>query len=105
MPFVLHYLPTRCSSYLSGSPFTSAPLSFPTRRSSDLRPGYSNFAFMLLSQGLENRTGTGTEFETLLNKDRKSTSELQSRGHLVCRLLLEKKNTTLNSNHEATTYP
>src|SRR5690625_1204619 len=33
------------------------------------RPGYSNFAFMLLSQGLENRTGTGTEFETLLNQD------------------------------------
>lgn len=31
------------------------------------RPGYSNFAFMLLSQGLENRTGK--EFETLLNQD------------------------------------
>jgi len=30
------------------------------------RPGYSNFAFMLLSQGLENRTGK--EFETLLKQ-------------------------------------
>src|SRR5690625_5397500 len=26
------------------------------------------------------------------------TSELQSRGHLVCRLLLEKKNKTINEN-------
>src|SRR5690625_5737189 len=30
----------------------------------------------------------------LENKDRKSTRELQSRGHLVCRLLLEKKKKT-----------
>src|SRR5690625_6746066 len=30
-----------------------------------------------------------------VDQDRKSTSELQSRGHLVCRLLLEKKNNQL----------
>src|SRR5207253_10154430 len=29
----------------------------------------------------------------LLNRSEEHTSELQSRGHLVCRLLLEKKNT------------
>src|SRR6266508_5897288 len=29
------------------------------------------------------------------------TSELQSRGHLVCRLLLEKKKQTVISNHQA----
>src|SRR5690625_5976272 len=37
----------------------------------------------LLLQPLHRGRGGGT--------DRKSTSELQSRGHLVCRLLLEKK--------------
>src|SRR5215208_7617432 len=31
------------------------------------------------------------------------TSELQSRGHLVCRLLLEKKKPTLNSSSASTT--
>lgn len=31
------------------------------------QPGYSNFAFMLLSQALENRTGT--DFETLLHRE------------------------------------
>src|SRR5690625_5617470 len=30
------------------------------------------------------------------------TSELQSRGHLVCRLLLEKKKTHKQNNHEQT---
>src|SRR5690625_7112202 len=51
------------------------------------------------------RTGRGTEFEPLLQqgvaaegtlpaveaRSEEHTSELQSRGHLVCRLLLEKK--------------
>src|SRR5690625_5781226 len=33
------------------------------------------------------------EFEHLLSRSEEHTSELQSRGHLVCRLLLEKTNT------------
>src|SRR5437870_7359856 len=33
------------------------------------------------------------------------TSELQSRGHLVCRLLLEKKNHKLHSTHIQTNSP
>src|SRR5207253_4956149 len=72
--------------------------SFPTRRSSDLlqseaRPGSTiepgrthgtpiwtpdGFAATLLLSGL-------------LQRSEEHTSELQSRGHLVCRLLLEKK--------------
>src|SRR5690625_6756009 len=31
-------------------------------------------------------------FDTLTSRSEEHTSELQSRGHLVCRLLLEKKN-------------
>src|SRR5690625_5483698 len=33
-----------------------------------------------------------TCLETLVRRSEEHTSELQSRGHLVCRLLLEKKN-------------
>src|SRR5690625_6911549 len=34
----------------------------------------------------------GRFFKMLLQRSEEHTSELQSRGHLVCRLLLEKKN-------------
>src|SRR5690625_6116708 len=37
---------------------------------------------------IEDRTGT---LSRLLKRSEEHTSELQSRGHLVCRLLLEKK--------------
>src|SRR5690625_6960858 len=38
-------------------------------------------------------------FDMLMDEERSEehTSELQSRGHLVCRLLLEKKNTSMNN--------
>src|SRR5690625_5752000 len=39
---------------------------------------------------------TLTEQELSRLRSEEHTSELQSRGHLVCRLLLEKKNTTLS---------
>src|SRR5437870_10948557 len=41
------------------------------------------------------------------SRSEEHTSELQSRGHLVCRLLLEKKNrksTRLNSSHVSISY-
>src|SRR5690625_6852848 len=38
--------------------------------------------------------GEGTPERTNRRRSEEHTSELQSRGHLVCRLLLEKKNTT-----------
>src|SRR5687768_18019417 len=43
-------------------------------------------------QLLESRFARGS-----LGRSEEHTSELQSRLHLVCRLLLEKKNTTINS--------
>src|SRR5690625_6638359 len=51
----------------------------------------------LLEKGTVTFTGSPTiteGFEDRFTKDRSEehTSELQSRGHLVCRLLLEKKN-------------
>src|SRR5437870_10843399 len=60
--------------------------SFPTRRSSDLAS----------SEEVAGR-GKGrcqrVELALTTARSEEHTSELQSRGHLVCRLLLEKKNT------------
>src|SRR5690625_7002517 len=91
--------------------------SFPTRRSSDLlsgnvtikkeiRPksarhicrfisltfpdGSSHNPFCLIRAGLPKRS-----------RSEEHTSELQSRGHLVCRLLLEKKKKTNTHMHES----
>src|SRR5690625_5805595 len=89
--------------------------SFPTRRSSDLRRrfleplGLADTAFE--TSGLDSaRIATGhrladrtdaTRFEAVpfdspgvygAMRSEEHTSELQSRGHLVCRLLLEKQN-------------
>src|SRR5439155_3319543 len=80
--------------------------SFPTRRSSDLRGGGIRALADPACAGLECSSGFGHGGELLqgYESSRKSsrelssyerseehTSELQSRGHLVCRLLLEKK--------------
>src|SRR5437660_7715399 len=63
--------------------------SFPTRRSSDLRepPRIERQPF-LEQHRLRRLVGRRSE---------EHTSELQSRGHLVCRLLLEKKKMTAGS--------
>src|SRR5439155_20732455 len=68
--------------------------SFPTRRSSDLMrrtvncfpssTSISSFTSFLSSSKVV--LGTGVKL-----RSEEHTSELQSRGHLVCRLLLEKK--------------
>src|SRR2546430_16840241 len=81
--------------------------SSPTRRSPDLKASAS---FKLLtSPACEQARSTGSRSETSPNVERKGrggcsprprcsrseehTSELQSQSNLVCRLLLEKKNT------------
>src|SRR5690625_6576343 len=82
--------------------------SFPTRRSSDLEDGLADVQIEMVSA----RTGDGVDrLRSLLAeviagesvaartardevaRSEEHTSELQSRGHLVCRLLLEKKKT------------
>src|SRR6267143_4076927 len=65
--------------------------SFPTRRSSDL-PGIDLTAFG--NAGLKPEWSSEIE---LGFRSEEHTSELQSQFHLVCRLLLEKKKTTLLS--------
>src|SRR5690625_6497846 len=93
--------------------------SFPTRRSSDLAGGHfaavpvrraGRIRFPVCSQFIPrhrccapSRYGPRSGFQTssypfflnlanaFLKRSEEHTSELQSRGHLVCRLLLEKK--------------
>src|SRR5437870_6700698 len=60
--------------------------SFPTRRSSDLAPGgeYQRWP-------RRPRPAVCSSAASSTSRSEEHTSELQSRGHLVCRLLLEKK--------------
>src|SRR5439155_11477740 len=73
--------------------------SFPTRRSSDLVVEGKIINYLIdhnltatatytINQDLG---GTVTVGQNLNTRSEEHTSELQSRGHLVCRLLLEKK--------------
>src|SRR5207253_6225634 len=91
------------------------PPSFPTRRSSDLKTRGAGFgdevkrriilgtyvlssgyydAYYLRAQKVRTliRQDFLKAFEQVDARSEEHTSELQSRGHLVCRLLLEKKN-------------
>src|SRR5690625_5320962 len=65
--------------------------SFPTRRSSDLDNHHpaGNGSRRQRPSGAGRPAGIRLD---LYNRSEEHTSELQSRGHLVCRLLLEKKN-------------
>src|SRR5690625_2689247 len=92
-------------------PFVSHPFihiltlqPFPTRRSSDLYlpslvPSKMTRAILLVSISawhfipMVNAVGIKCQADMLTNNIRSEehTSELQSRGHLVCRLVLEKK--------------
>src|SRR5438093_9118367 len=65
--------------------------SFPTRRSSDLR--WNELAGFVLRSGNPHRVCTGREYRHRADRSEEHTSELQSLTNLVCRLLLEKKNT------------
>src|SRR2546422_10883894 len=60
---------------------------FPTRRSSDLTSQSSRPR----SNGPASTSASGGMAETWWFRSEEHTSELQSRLHLVCRLLLEKK--------------
>src|SRR6266702_8002077 len=57
-------------------------------------PRSTLFPYTTLFRSAQQFTATGLPEPTMWNHPRRSeehTSELQSRGHLVCRLLLEKK--------------
>src|SRR5439155_26422755 len=80
--------------------------SFPTRRSSDLAlvpldasPG---FDVTIASPG---EMAVAHPVSPASNRSEEHTSELQSRGHLVCRLLLEKKNSDRTGRQRSTVVP
>src|SRR5690625_6768923 len=91
-------------------PFSSLALralhSFPTRRSSDL----SDLPLrrrLLYPTELPGRIYAGRYCRDIARRryaprSEEHTSELQSRGHLVCRLLLEKKNQSRVSSSDST---
>src|SRR5207253_9825976 len=66
--------------------------SFPTRRSSDLRPRADPPVRAPCRRvGRSTRPAAASHGCDRCRRSEEHTSELQSRGHLVCRLLLEKK--------------
>src|SRR5207249_8684601 len=94
-----HLRPSRYPLFLFHSPAHPRDLpSFPTRRSSDLerRLFHTGEAAVAFEQrpdaGVGERIGVGDP------RSEEHTSELQSRFDLVCRLLLEKKNTSRYKN-------
>src|SRR5436305_10046853 len=78
-------------------------LSFPTRRSSDLEPEFEA-AHGLMQQHAET-IGSFQSARARGLRSEEHTSELQSRPHLVCRLLLEKKKKTPARNGRRTSRP
>src|SRR5690625_6113115 len=59
-----------------------------------LGPGEILGEVSLYDPGKRTATATALATSELVERSEEHTSELQSRGHLVCRLLLEKKNIT-----------
>src|SRR5207253_11045758 len=90
--------------------------SFPTRRSSDLYlEGFTERSKINVDLEISENFGRlPSDLETAIFRivqecltnirSEEHTSELQSRGHLVCRLLLEKKNNKQNTLHEQNTF-
>src|SRR5690625_7778014 len=86
-PVPLSTFSLTCLIFLSGDRHARDLHSFPTRRSSDLAGFEAYFVGGSVRDYLLNH-----EVNDLINnRSEEHTSELQSRGHLVCRLLLAKK--------------
>src|SRR5438093_5101284 len=78
---------------------TGALYSFPTRRSSDLNREREGLVFVLWGSYAQKK---GAFIDTRFRSE-EHTSELQSLTNLVCRLLLEKKNSKHASTSRLTT--
>src|SRR5436305_2620936 len=77
--------------------------SFPTRRSSDLTcqsVASRNSSILRIMSSGPRKSGwrAGLRWSTPGGRSEEHTSELQSRPHLVCRLLLEKKKNLITTN-------
>src|SRR5205823_14751029 len=107
----VHAVPVSASAslffYCSGAP--RALHSFPTRRSSDLGRGAALIRDITVDEGIldvlelgapRRRQHRGAPYRRgFRTRSEEHTSELQSLAYLVCRLLLEKKNTTETKMH------
>src|SRR5437660_4057642 len=80
--------PPRSTLFPYTTLFRSCPPSCPTRRITHGRHGCSLLHCKISGRLDRPVLGDRTLFQ---NRSEEHTSELQSRGHLVCRLLLEKK--------------
>src|SRR5437870_8694675 len=80
-------------------PYTTLFRSRP-RRAGRFRPSQTHLALCARRP----RRPTSTQSEMRLGRSEEHTSELQSRGHLVCRLLLEKKNNRISKADEQKDY-
>src|SRR5437660_2520489 len=78
--------------------------SFPTRRSSDLSPGRPGGGGHRSHGSNAVVLGTAGRAGNPMPRSEEHTSELQSRGQLVCRLLLEKKNSKQQSKFRHRSY-
>src|SRR3989442_10796316 len=91
--------PPRSTLFPYTTLFRSSPHLRPARR--DVASGPHKTRGYLA--GLEKRAGSGLVFT--LRRSEEHTSELQSRPHLVCRLLLEKKKKTTQTHKHTETPP
>src|SRR5690554_7712094 len=95
--------------FLNWSPHPRHLHSFPTRRSSDLtvcadRPPGSFHRDGVPDSYRWKRSGPPLLAGLPPSRSEEHTSELQSRPHLVCRLLLEKKKNTANQSQACNTH-
>src|SRR5690625_6967705 len=85
--------------YSPGAP--PHPHSFPTRRSSDLcLSKMGDDGSCVCANHDAARLFSRADTNGVPDRSEEHTSELQSRGHLVCRLLLEKKNKNRTHNED-----
>src|SRR5437870_10456873 len=80
-------------STLIKSRFFSAPKLWPANEQHVRRPGWTELFYDLVFAAAISQLSAPLEADYSLHgvRSEEHTSELQSRGHLVCRLLLEKK--------------
>src|SRR5258708_19660253 len=73
----------------------ASEMSLPRRRAMFLTATIKDFSFNARS-----RTCSSTPARSMKTRSEEHTSELQSPDHLLCRLLLEKKNTSSHNTHQ-----
>src|SRR5947208_15218055 len=91
MPFVHPQKHTVVAYHFQWYVDDPAQHSFPTRRSSDLLPT-SRWSVPAAGASIARQSWALSPMHRRLPRSEEHTSELQSPDHLVCRLLLEKKN-------------